>query len=111
MKTQIFALTAGLLWWGIGSAQADFTVSDFQRNKTTSEETAYLKGLMDGIEITNALAQTGRPVFCTLNFFTSVEEFREFLDNYIRANVTSGKVSIASIAASALMGAYPCPGP
>ncbi len=65
MKGEILALIAGLLWCGIGPARADLTVSEFRKSKATSEETSYLEGLMDGIEITNALAQTGHPVFCT----------------------------------------------
>ncbi len=65
---------------------------------------------MDGIEITNALSQTGHPVFCTQGFFTSVEEFREFLDKYIQANGPAGKENIASVATSALMAAYSCSG-
>jgi hypothetical protein len=111
MKMEILALTAGLLWCWIGPARADFTVSEFQRSKATSEEAKYLEGLMDGIEITNALAQTGHPVFCTQGFFKSVEEFREFLDSYIQANASAGKENVASVATSALMAAYPCSGP
>ena len=110
MKMEILALAAGLLWCGIGPARANLTVSEFQKNKATNEETNYLEGLMDGIEITNALAQTGHPVFCTQGFFTSEEEFREFLDGYIQANASAGKENIASVATSALMAAYPCSG-
>jgi hypothetical protein len=110
MKVEILALIAGLLWCGIGPARADLTVSEFRKSKATSEETNYLEGLMDGIEITNALAQTGHPVFCTQGFFTSVEEFREFLDRYVQANASAGKEHIASVATSALMAAYPCSG-
>lgn len=69
MKMEILALMAGLLWCGIGPARADFNVSEFRKGNATNEETNYLEGLMDGIEITNALAQTGHPVFCTQVFF------------------------------------------
>ena len=110
MRKEIFALMVGLLWWVVGPAYADLTVSEFRKSKATSEESNYLEGLMDGIEITNALAQTGHPVFCTQDFFTSVEEFREFLDSYIQANASAGKEHIASVATSALMAAYPCSG-
>jgi hypothetical protein len=111
MKMEILALMAGLLWCGTGPARADLTVSEFRRNKATIEETNYLQGLMDGIEITNALAQAGRPVFCRQGFFTSVQEFRAFLDSYIRVNASGGNVNIAAVATSALMSAYPCSGP
>jgi hypothetical protein len=110
MKMEILALMAGLLWCGIAPARADLTVPEFRKGKATSEETNYLEGLMDGIEITNALAQTGHPVFCTLRFFTAVGEFREFLDSDIQMNASAGKENIASVATSALMAAYPCSG-
>lgn len=110
MKMGILALIAGLSFCGIGPARADLTVSEFRNSKATSEETEYLEGLMDGIEITNALAQTGHPVFCTQGFFRSAGEFREFLDIYIQTNATADKENIASVATSALMAAYPCSG-
>ncbi len=110
MKAEILALAAGVLWLWVVPARADLTVSEFRNSKATNEETNYLEGLMDGIEITNALAQTGRPVFCRQGFFTSVEEFREFLDSYIQANASADKEHVASIATSALMAAYPCSG-
>ena len=111
MKAEILALAAGVLWLWVVPARADLTVSEFRNSKATNEETNYLEGLMDGIEITNALAQTGRPVFCRQGFFTSVQEFRAFLDSYIRVNASGGNVNIAAVATSALMSAYPCSGP
>ncbi|TAM94960.1 MAG: hypothetical protein EPN45_23625 [Rhizobiaceae bacterium] len=110
MKMEILALIAGLLWCGVGPARADLTASQFRNSKATSEETNYLEGLMDVIEITNALAQTGHLVFCTEGRFTPVEEFREFLDKYIQTNASVDKENIASVATSALMAAYPCSG-
>lgn len=110
-KLQIITLLAGMLLCGTGPVRADFTVAEFQANRKPSETSSYLQGLMDGIEITNALAQTGRPVFCNKASFPSVDSFREFLARYIRESTPRDEASIASVATSALMAEYPCTGP
>ncbi len=111
MRLQMLALLAGMSLCGLGPVRADFTVAEFLANTNPAEGTSYLQGLMDGIEITNALAQTRRPVFCSPKSFASVESFRKLLARYIQANASDGEVSIASVATSALMAEYPCPGP